>query len=107
MATSVSSERAFLQGGITISKRRNRLKGDLVEALQRLKCRVRQDLLFKAPDPSSTLEDIDGEAGGLTEDGEQERGSAEAVEDEASWDVLLDDDDDIYDDEITSETVSC
>ncbi|KIK31598.1 hypothetical protein CY34DRAFT_39380, partial [Suillus luteus UH-Slu-Lm8-n1] len=36
MTSSVSSERAFSQGGITISKRWNRLKGDIVEALQSL-----------------------------------------------------------------------
>ena len=35
MPTSVSSERAFSQGGITISDRRTRLKADVVEALQR------------------------------------------------------------------------
>ncbi|KAI9450581.1 hypothetical protein F5148DRAFT_986986, partial [Russula earlei] len=34
MSSSVSSERAFLQGEITISKCHSRLKGVLVEALQ-------------------------------------------------------------------------
>lgn len=47
MATSVSSERAFSAAGLTISKRRNRLKGDIVEALQCLKCLYRNDLLFR------------------------------------------------------------
>ncbi|KZT29841.1 hypothetical protein NEOLEDRAFT_1045898, partial [Neolentinus lepideus HHB14362 ss-1] len=47
MSSSVSSERAFLQAGITISKRRNRLKADVVEALQVLKCSIRHDLLFQ------------------------------------------------------------
>lgn len=42
MASSVSSERAFSSAGITITKRRNRLKGDVVEALQFLKCYYRQ-----------------------------------------------------------------
>ncbi|KIJ35874.1 hypothetical protein M422DRAFT_103474, partial [Sphaerobolus stellatus SS14] len=37
MASSVSSERAFSAAGITITKRRNRLKGDIVEALQVVK----------------------------------------------------------------------
>lgn len=37
MASSVSSERAFSSAGITITKRRNRLKGDIMEALQFLK----------------------------------------------------------------------
>ena len=43
MASSVSSERAFSSAGITISKRRNRLKADIVEALQVLKCLIRRD----------------------------------------------------------------
>jgi hypothetical protein len=64
MAASVSSERAFSQGGITITKHRNRLKGDIVEALQCLKCAIREDLLFREPAPSSIVEmelDDDGE----------------------------------------------
>ena len=40
MSSSVSSERAFSQGGITISKWRNRLKGDIVEMLQCVKCAI-------------------------------------------------------------------
>ena len=56
MASSVSSERAFSSSGITISKRRNRLKGDIVEALQVLKCAIRTDLLVRLPMPSSLLE---------------------------------------------------
>ncbi|KZT08270.1 uncharacterized protein LAESUDRAFT_618033, partial [Laetiporus sulphureus 93-53] len=44
MATSVSSEWAFSSAGITITKRRNRLKGDIVEALQALKCAYRKNL---------------------------------------------------------------
>jgi hypothetical protein len=50
MASSVSSERAFSSAGITISKRRNRLKGDIVEALQFLKCLIRRDLFFRVPE---------------------------------------------------------
>jgi hAT family C-terminal dimerisation region len=94
MASSVSSERAFSQGGITVTKRRNRLKGDIVEALQCVKCCIQHDLLFREPPPSSALEtELDGES----EDGEE----PEAVEDE-SWDsILLDDeeDDEMADDE--------
>ncbi|KAJ6530124.1 hypothetical protein B0H19DRAFT_967854 [Mycena capillaripes] len=37
----------FSAAGITISKGRNRLKGDIVEALQFLKCLIRRDLLFR------------------------------------------------------------
>jgi hypothetical protein len=47
MASSVSSERAFSSAGITISKRRNRLKGDIVEALQCMKMIYRSDLIFR------------------------------------------------------------
>ena len=57
MASSVSSERAFSSAGITISKRRNRLLGDIVEALQFLKCLLRTDLIFHEPQPSSILEE--------------------------------------------------
>ena len=56
MSSSVSSERAFSQGGLTISKCRSCLKGDVVEALQCIKCAIRHDLLFKEPGPSSILE---------------------------------------------------
>ena len=47
MASSVSSERAFSAAGITISKRRNRLGGKLVEALQFLKCMYERNLIFR------------------------------------------------------------
>ena len=47
MASSVSSERAFSSAGITLSKRRNRLQGDIVEALQFMKCLYNQDLIFR------------------------------------------------------------
>nr|VWO99711.1 Uncharacterized protein [Ganoderma boninense] len=46
MASSVSSERAFSSAGITISKQRNQLKRDIVDALQSLKCAIREDLPF-------------------------------------------------------------
>jgi hypothetical protein len=89
MASSVSSERAFSQGGITITKRRNRLKGDIVEALQCVKCAIRHDLIFREPAPSSILEaefDSSDES-----DGEHEW---EDVEEEP-WDVMLVDDEDV------------
>ena len=46
MASSVSSKSAFSAAGITISKRQNRLTGDIVEARQCLKTLIHQDLLF-------------------------------------------------------------
>jgi hypothetical protein len=47
MASSVSSERAFSSAGITISKRRNHLDADIVEALQCLKSLIHQDLMAR------------------------------------------------------------
>jgi hypothetical protein len=95
MLSSVSSEHAFSQGGITISKCCSCLKGDIVEALQCIKCAIQHDLLFREPSPSSTLEldECDEElvdvAGGNSGDPEEES----AVE-EFSWDELLIEDED-------------
>jgi len=62
MASSISSERAFSSAGITISKRCNRLKGDIVEALQILKCLFHHDLIFQEVLHSSAIEkELDGE----------------------------------------------
>ncbi|KJA17427.1 hypothetical protein HYPSUDRAFT_1022496 [Hypholoma sublateritium FD-334 SS-4] len=100
MASSVSSERAFSSAGITISKRRNRLKGDIVEALQFLKCLVRKDLVFRERAPCSVLE-ADLEV--FDDDGDD---AWEDVADPKGWDGLVIDvdapedteynDDDIY-----------
>jgi 3'-phosphoadenosine 5'-phosphosulfate sulfotransferase len=94
MASSVSSERAFSQGGITVSKRRNRLKGDIVEALQCIKCAIRHDLLFRDSAPSSVLE-AQLEAG----EDEDSGGDDDDVDmsDEQGWDELVieEDDDDV------------
>jgi hypothetical protein len=56
MASSVSSERAFSSAGITISKRRNCLKGDIIEALQCLKCMIHKNLIFQF-DPTISIAD--------------------------------------------------
>jgi hypothetical protein len=56
MATSVSSERAFSAAALTITKRRNRLKADVVEAIQVLRMLYNRDLLFRTPPPSSAVE---------------------------------------------------
>jgi hypothetical protein len=92
MASSVSSERAFSQGSITISKRRNHLKGDIVEALQCIKCALCHDVLFREPGPSSSteeaLEDLDTESD--TNDSEK----LSDAEDEG-WDALLEGDEDL------------
>jgi hAT family C-terminal dimerisation region len=84
MASSVSSECAFSSAGITISKRRNRLKPDIIEALQFLKCMYRRELLFRE-EPSTVLEveeydDPQGAGDGNLHDAEQ-----------VGWDGLVDD----------------
>jgi len=81
MGSSVSSERAF-SSAITISKRRNRLKADIVEALQFLKCLIRRDLIFQEPPPTSVLE-LDLEVG-------DDDGNPDWIdEDPSSWDSLV------------------
>ncbi|KAG6901222.1 hypothetical protein C0995_015084 [Termitomyces sp. Mi166 len=65
MASSVSSEHAFSSAGITISKRCNRLKGDVAEASQCLKCMFRNDLIFwevqMCADEEILMDDCGGE----------------------------------------------
>ena len=71
MASSVSSERAFLSAGITISKQRNRLGADVVEALQFLKCWFQCELIF-CDDPSVATEyECEREHGSQSADGEK------------------------------------
>lgn len=84
MATSVSSERAFSSAGITISKRRNRLKADIVEALQCVKCFIRRDLLFRE-DPSVLSEVDTGSSKPASADSEE----PEATNGEVSWDTMI------------------
>lgn len=90
MAASVSSERAFSQGGITISKRRNRLKGDIVEALQCVKCSLRNELIFQEPGPSSLTEEETEDEADVS--AECEVSEVELVDDEG-WDALISEDD--------------
>ena len=86
MASSVSSERAFSQGGITISKCRNRLKGDIVEALQCVKCALRHDLLFREPGPSSSVEEEPDEYDIETVPNEK---PSDDDDDEEGWEALF------------------
>ncbi len=89
MASSVSSERAFSSAGITISKRRNRLKPDVVEALQCLKFMIKRDLFFRF-DPSIAADEMQEEeaASGLDSEVSDKNGK--------SWDEMwiVDNDDD-------------
>ena len=91
MASSVSSERAFSSAGITISKRRNRLKGIIVEALQCLKCIYRNDLIFR--EVITALEEkLDMEKDELL-DSSSEMHAGDEKDKEFSWDSILDDSD--------------
>ena len=92
MASSVSSERAFSAAGITISKRRNRIQGDIVEAIEVIKCLLHHDLIFREvlnmAHMEKELEDllIDEEIGLFSD--------AVLQADEFTWDSLVDDDED-------------
>ena len=105
MVSSVSSERAFSSAGITITKRRNRLKADVVEALQGLKCMIKHDLLFR--EHPTVRAEVSGEYGMLgttREDGEtreSEAGEQDASKvdaDETAWDTLVVNDPDAWED---------
>lgn len=100
MASSVSSERAFSQAGITISSRRSRLKPDVVEALQTIKCALRKDLIFRtAASPSTVLEAQMEKAGADPTDTVEDKSP-----DDTAWDVALfdEDDEEIYEEPICS-----
>ncbi|KAG1799666.1 hypothetical protein EV424DRAFT_1545914 [Suillus variegatus] len=55
--SSILSEQAFLSAALTITKCQNRLKEDVVEALQVIKCLLCHDLVFHEPGPSSLTEE--------------------------------------------------
>lgn len=91
MASSVSSECSFSSAGITISKRHNRLKGDVVEALQCLKCLYHNELIFH---DVLTYAEVEKEMELMEETLDKVSASFEA-QDSASWDqVIVDDDSD-------------
>jgi hypothetical protein len=94
MASSVSSERAFSSAGLTITKRRNRLKGDIVEALQVLKCKLRGgEIMRSAAEPSMLVEEELEEKAAAEEcemmEIEKQVGEEDDLDDE---DMLLSDD---------------
>ena len=101
MSSSVSSEHAFSQGGITISKHHSCLKGDVVEALQCIKCTIRHNLLLREPAMSFIVEaeetNQELENVGLDELGEpREESEVKAI----AWNRLLIEKDD-------EESMSC
>ena len=85
MASSMSSEQAFSVASITISKCRNQLKGDIVKALQCLKCLYHQDLIFCEVITCSEEEDVLDEV--LPEISDSS--------DEFAWDQILLNDEDL------------
>ena len=91
MASSVSSERAFSSAGITISKRHNQLKADIVEALECLKCMFNHGLLFREV---VAMGDLEQELEAAPTDCPMDFDEVVAEANEFSWDQLLDDDDD-------------
>lgn len=84
MASSVASERAFSAAGITISKRRNRLDADIVEALQCLKSLTSHQDLLPRPFPSLAEEEVEMDEADLQR-ANQEGTSHEVVNEEAEW----------------------
>jgi len=69
----------------------NRLKGDIVEALQCVKCSIRHDLLFREPGPSSSTEEFDGFEIEMDPNEKPSKGDDE----EEGWEALfLDEDED-------------
>ena len=75
MASSVSSECAFSSAGIMTLKHCNRLKPDIIKALQFLKCMYCHELLFWE-EPSTVLEveeydDLQGASDSNLHDAEQ------------------------------------
>jgi hypothetical protein len=88
MASSVSSERAFSSAGITISKRRNRLKKDIVEALQCLKCMFHNDLIFRKVEMIVDEEKEMDKDFELTMDNEEVKSD---LDEQFSWDQIITD----------------
>jgi hypothetical protein len=93
MASSVSSEHAFSSAGITISKRRNRLKPDVIEALQFIKCLYHRNLLFREdPCAETEMEELEDGKTGNRESGWDNM--VENLQDDESFEDH--DDDDIF-----------
>ena len=70
---------------------RSRLKGDIVEAIQCVKCAIRTDLLFHEPGPCSTLE---AELEGTDNEEDMEEGDDLDVP-ETDWAWMMIDEDDL------------
>ncbi|KAF9218298.1 hypothetical protein BS17DRAFT_770782 [Gyrodon lividus] len=83
-----TSECAFSAAALTITKCHNRLKGDIVEAVQVLRMLYNWNLMFHEPPPSSALE--------LDMEKEKNTVAAESADAEDwSWILELSDDSDV------------
>ena len=90
MVSSVSSEWAFSIAGITISKRRNRLKGNIVEALQCMKCLIHCDLIYREVVVATELEE-ELESEDIVDTDKNYTDTVKEA-DVFSWDQVLEDD---------------
>ena len=89
----VSSEHAFSQCGITISKHQSCLKGDIIKALQCIKCVIRHDLPFHEAGPSSVEEEKYDDVDDVETEGDFGE-SKDNDDDEQGWaELFLEDDD--------------
>jgi hypothetical protein len=84
MVLSVASKHAFSSAGITISKRRNRLDADIIEALQCLKSLISQEDLMLRPFPSLAEEEVYMDDADLQR-ANQEGTSNEVIDDQEGW----------------------
>ena len=92
MASSVSSEQAFSAAGLTITKQRNRLKGDIVEALQVLKCKIKSDNIMRSAAAPNLAFEEELDACAEQEDVEMAEAKKELGGEKYYEDILLSDD---------------
>jgi hypothetical protein len=86
MVSSVASEHAFSSAGITISKRRNRLDSNIIEALQCLKSLKSQDVMQSAAYPSVADEELLLDKADLKR-ANQEGSTCEIVDEVEDWSI--------------------
>ena len=93
ISTSISSKHAFSAAAQTVTKCHNRLKGDIVEAIQVLRMLYNRDLIFREPGPSSATELL------LEEEDETGTEAEITVKENLDWILDLSDDSDEEDSE--------
>lgn len=103
MASSVSSERSFSAAGITISKHCNRLKEDIIEALQCLKCLYHEDIIFREVVTVAEIEAEMDDAETCLDQAYGNKVDLDKEEDVFSWDQYIIDEDDEDDEDVMNE----